>query len=484
MTFSCRTVLQLAAIGWLGISTVSALNYSYGSSSSFNNIDIVPSDIINRDVVVVGGGASGTFTAVRLTDFNQSVIIVEEKNRLGGHTQTVFGPNNTSTDIGVLLFHDLPVVRNFFERFNISLVTTSISASGGVEVFANFLTGETLNNVTQFNGTAIGEAIGTYQTQLDLFPFLSLGYELPDPVPAELLMPTIDFIKKFGLEALAPSSSVFGGAQGFAHLLTEPVLYTMKIAGADILRSIETGFLTTPDQDNSALYVQATQFLGDTNVLLNSNVLSSERTGSGVELLVHTPSGPKLIRAKKLVLAIPPKLSNLEGFDLSPAERFLFGQFRNSGYYTGLVANSGINASLSGIMNIDPNLPDQQPFLPGIYGFTPSGIPGLQNVKYGSPIELPSSAVEIDILAALQRLQQTGVIDPNVTPQLQNFSNHSPFALQVSPEAIAAGFYHDINELQGQRNTFYTGATWETHDSSLIWNFTDTLLPRIVASLM
>jgi hypothetical protein len=135
-------------------------------------------------------------------------------------------------------------------------------------------------------------------------------------------------------------------------------------------------------------------------------------------------------------------------------------------------------------MNIDPNLPDQQPFLPGIYGFTPSGIPGLQNVKYGSPIELPSSAVEIDILAALQRLQQTGVIDPNVTPQLQNFSNHSPFALQVSPEAIAAGFYHDINELQGQRNTFYTGATWETHDSSLIWNFTDTLLPRIVASLM
>jgi hypothetical protein len=297
MTFSCRTVLQLAAIGWLGISTVSALNYSYGSSSSFNNIDIVPSDIINRDVVVVGGGASGTFTAVRLTDFNQSVIIVEEKNRLGGHTQTVFGPNNTSTDIGVLLFHDLPVVRNFFERFNISLVTTSISASGGAEVFANFLTGETLNNVTQFNGTAIGEAIGTYQTQLDLFPFLSLGYELPDPVPAELLMPTIDFIKKFGLEALAPSSSVFGGAQGFAHLLTEPVLYTMKIAGADILRSIETGFLTTPDQDNSALYVQATQFLGDTNVLLNSNVLSSERTGSGVELLVHTPSGPKLIRA-------------------------------------------------------------------------------------------------------------------------------------------------------------------------------------------
>jgi hypothetical protein len=481
MNFSFRTVLQRVAVGWLGISTVSALSSSSPSSSS-NYINIAPSNIITRDVVVVGGGSSGTFTAVSLTDLNQSVIVIEEKDRLGGHTQTVFGPNNTSTDICVLLFHNLTVVTSYFDRLNVSLVTTSILGSPGVQVNANFLTGEVLHNVTQFNSTAIGEAVGIYQEQLNLFPFLSLGYNLPNPVPSELLMPTIDFINKFGIQAIVPS--VFGTAQGFSHLLTEPVLYTMKIVGSEILRSIETGFLTTPDQDNSALYVQATKFLGDANILFNSKVLSSKRTGSGgVELLVHTPSGSKLIQAKKLVLAIPPTLSNLEGFDLSPAEKFLFGQFRNSAYYTGLIANSGINASFGGISNIDPSLPDEQPFLPGVYEFNPSGIPGLQNVKYASPIDLPNSAVEVDILAAIQRLQQAGVIDPNASPQIQNFSSHAPFALQVSPEAIAVGFYDDINELQGQRNTFYTGAAWETHDSSLIWNFTETLLPRIVASL-
>ena len=40
-------------------------------------------DIIHRDVVVVGGGASGTYAAVRLReDFGKSVLLVEKKSHL------------------------------------------------------------------------------------------------------------------------------------------------------------------------------------------------------------------------------------------------------------------------------------------------------------------------------------------------------------------------------------------------------------------
>jgi hypothetical protein len=51
----------------------------------------------------------------------------------------------------------------------------------------------------------------------------------------------------------------------------------------------------------------------------------------------------------------------------------------------------------------------------------------------------------------------------------------------VSPQEIAAGFYSRVNALQGQNSTFYTGAAFQTNDSSLIWAFTESLLPSIAA---
>jgi hypothetical protein len=63
--------------------------------------------VIRRDVCVVGGGSSGTYTAVRLRDLGRSVVVVESLGRLGGHCET---------------FHDLPLVREYFARFDVPLV--------------------------------------------------------------------------------------------------------------------------------------------------------------------------------------------------------------------------------------------------------------------------------------------------------------------------------------------------------------------------
>jgi hypothetical protein len=38
---------------------------------------------------------------------------------------------------------------------------------------------------------------------------------------------------------------------------------------------------------------------------------------------------------------------------------------------------------------------------------------------------------------------------------------------------IANGFYRDLYALQGRRHTFYNGAAFQTHDSSLLWQFTE-----------
>lgn len=41
-----------------------------------------PKDIITKDVAVIGGGASGTYAAIRLKDKGKTVALIEQKNHL------------------------------------------------------------------------------------------------------------------------------------------------------------------------------------------------------------------------------------------------------------------------------------------------------------------------------------------------------------------------------------------------------------------
>ena len=83
--------------------------------------------------------------------------------------------------------------------------------------------------------------------------------------------------------------------------------------GSDIIKDITIGFLGTTLKDNSLLYEHATAELGD-NVLRNSTILEVARSSEdGAKVLVKTPSGFVLIKAKKIIFTIPPNLANLPG---------------------------------------------------------------------------------------------------------------------------------------------------------------------------
>ncbi len=85
-----------------------------------------------------------------------------------------------------------------------------------------------------------------------------------------------------------------------------------------------------------------------------------DRSGDSVKVAIKTSHGFKLILAKKLVISIPPLLSNLAGFDLSASERYLFGQFLNGAYYTSLLNNTGIPDDVD-IVNVGANTPYNLP---------------------------------------------------------------------------------------------------------------------------
>lgn len=199
------------------------------------------------------------------------------------------------------------------------------------------------------------------------------------------------------------------------------------------------------------------------------------------KVVVRTPSGLKLIKAQKIILAIPPRLSNFNGWDLDAKENAIFGCFRNEAYYSGILAKTGLPESYTILIkNVGADTPFNLAKLPGAYSFSSTAQAGLFNVKYGSAEEQNEETVKKNIIKALGTLRIEGV---NTTPENAEwvaFKAHVPFFEHVSAEEIKDGFYRRANGLQGYKGTWYTGAAWETQDSSTIWRFTERLVEAMM----
>ena len=454
------------------------------STLNFNPSAYPPSSTITRDICIIGGGSIGTYSAIRLRDSGKSVVVIESNDRLGGHTNTYTDPStNETVDYGVSVFHNLTIVKDYFARFDIPLTMAPLSAPGEVTEYVDFATGGSLAGYAPPEPSA---ALAAYGAQLENYAYVEAGFDLPDPVPADLLLPFGDFVTKYNLEAIV--DFLFGFAQGLGNLLEQLTLYVFKNFGLGILQDLQSGFLITAHQDNSEIYEKALAELGPDNVLLQSHLIATDRRDDdGVKILVQTPQGVKLILAQKLIITIPPKLNNLSGIDLSVNETSLFAQFLNSAYYTALIRSSTIPPNTR-LTNMGPsNMHYNLPVLPALYGISPTRVPNLYDVKVASASFLPDSQVQNLIMDSVHRLTTAATSngttsnDTTTTPIFAAYESHTPFQLTVSKEAIQAGFYRELYALQGQLHTWYTGAAFHTHDSALLWQFTEGLIPDILA---
>ena len=268
--------------------------------------DISSKDRLEVDVCVIGGGAAGTYAAIKAKDLSKSVAVVEQHDRLGGHTKTYVDPISKKViELGVAEYEDTPIVRAFFKRFDVPLYTFNYTIPGVTSEYADFSTGLP---ATPKQGDLLG-AWNALQAQVAKYP--SLFYSLDDvpfPVPADLLLPFGQFITKYNLQDAVPYLSLYG--EGWGNFVTLPTLLAIKYFSPDFfspasLSGEGPGALAA--KDNSLIYEKATQELGS-HVFLNSKVVSMDRSDPNVVTIkVQTPSGNKYIRAKKLISAIPPR---------------------------------------------------------------------------------------------------------------------------------------------------------------------------------
>jgi Flavin containing amine oxidoreductase len=433
---------------------------------------------IYRDVCVLGGGSAGTHAALRLRDEGASAIVVERSERLGGHAQTYVDPvSGVPINIGVVVFENVPHVQEYLGRFGV--VTTPANFGGGETFYIDFSSGRLVEGYAPPGPAESGAALFAYRQILAQFPYLDDGFELPDPVPADLAMPFGQFVEKYALAALFPTVFQFG--QGLGDILEKPAIYVLKNFSAAVVDQIfGSGFLIVPG-GVAGIYDAAAQELGD-DALYEAKVTSVTRGCRGafpIEVCVSTPTGPIVISSKKLVVAFPPTPEGFAPFDLSRSEESLFKKFKPNHYSTGVVRLSGLPPFAS-LQNTGNGTAYSLPSLPGIYGLNPTGAPGLWNVKYGSSRLLSERQVKRAIVEDIERIARRNTL-PIQFEGFEIFRNHSPFELMASSSDVARGFHQQINSLQGYENTFYSSATFQTHDSSLIWRFNERLLPRILA---
>ncbi|KAK5715370.1 hypothetical protein LTS12_027799, partial [Elasticomyces elasticus] len=217
-----------------------------------------------------------------------------------------------------------------------------------------------------------------YALQLLRYPYLASGFNLPWVVPRDLLLPFGEFVDKYHLgPAVEPISSV---VEGVGNILRQLTLYVMKTFSLEVLQGAQNGFLKTQSGSNIDLYVAAQNRL-EGNILFNSTVAEMDRNrdSNWVHVSVQSPDGHQLIKARRILFAIPPKLDNLNGADLDRVERSFFGQFSNTFYYTMLARIDGFPSNTATV-NRANDTRHNIPLVPSVYSIRPTRVSGLYNI--------------------------------------------------------------------------------------------------------
>jgi hypothetical protein len=447
-----------------------------------------PEKVVERDVVIVGGGSSGTYAAVRLLDEDVSVVVLEKEDHLGGHTVTYTDPDTHQPfNLGVIIYHESEIVRNYFGRFGVALKKAGDFDTGTTPQYYDFDTGRPVD-YTPVSAQALGAVIQRYAALVGTkYPYLSLGYDLPDPVPKELLKPYSEFIKENGFEGLVQFVNNIGSNAG--DLLKRPTLYGIKLFSPLLIKAAADGFINAASGDNRDLYRGAQKLLKKKgSVIYKTTITKIKRSTDGVQVWIDTPGQKYLVKAKKLVFAIPPLKKNLQkvGLDLTSTESHLFEKVTGFLYGSAVFTHSGFGTTKS-FTNVGTNTPYHLLRLPGSFTYGPLigkvATNKISTYYGGLDPTLTEKQIKNIIKDELCNLEEHGAIGPG-EPNFKYFGNHSPYHMHVSVNDVKNGFYKKVYALEGEHNTFWTGAAFVDNDSSLLWTWTESyLLPRILASL-
>ncbi|KAJ3493071.1 hypothetical protein NLG97_g4972 [Lecanicillium saksenae] len=336
-----------------------------------NNYDT--SSLIFRDVAILGGGAASA----------------------GDHTNTYKdAATGTTFDYGVQTYLNNSVTRDFFEHFDVAV--GPFSGSAATYKPTDFNTGQPVN----FNPS---QDVTLWAAQLAKYPWIDKTWEVPQPVPEDLLLPLGTFIKKFKLESIA--YFLYLGAEGLSTALQQLTVNVMKMVDPAFIDERTKGrSLWTVRHNNGEVYEKARAELGD-DVLLKSSFQLASRNSTGVMLVVKTPSGSKLVIARKLLVTAPSVMDVMRPLNLDKRESDIFSRWSCIGYYVIVLRNTGLPTGFTWL-NANSSMETYNILqLPGMSEIFQSRVPGLFYAWLRSPTDLSQADVEKSTIETIRCLQ-------------------------------------------------------------------------------
>jgi hypothetical protein len=305
-----------------------------------------------------------------------------------------------------------------------------------------------------------------------------------DQIPADLLLPFVDFVAKYGLEAMAPILLVVSGQDINS---PNPTIYVVKNFGTPVVEGfLNNTFFDPVPFNNSLLYGDAEKLLGD-DVMLTSTIVEATRSDHHVSLVVENlQTGRKtLVFAKTLLVASQPSIDNLAVLGLDEQEKAVFSTWSYGTVYTAVLKTNLVPDNTSVAFVTPTNSTAAQK--PYGFGITWNGAPSYFWIIFFSEVEMSEDEVKEAIVSQTNTLYSGGEFPPigSSIPdsEVVAISNHSSVEWGQSVEQLEAGFIQELYALQGHRNTWYTGGLWCPDYSSNVWAFTDTVLPKLLKGL-
>ncbi|KAK4124232.1 hypothetical protein N657DRAFT_655535 [Parathielavia appendiculata] len=371
--------MRFATINW-------ALTFSGTTAAVRNPNAFQAEDIIGRDVVILGGGATGTYAAVQLRRQGHTVALVEQNSRLEGRAPTVYLPKVGYITYGVEGYFNNGMTKEFFALLDVDY--ESLLPGSWASKHIDSRSGKRIWPGSDILTTAV--AAVRYRTAIGEFDYLATGaYCLPGRGPRSAPPP----VPRICREAQPPRRYrlIFTFAQNVGNILDTPLLCViMDFSISQIDAPLEGSYIRPKNGTNA------------NTILYNSTAAQITRDPSDVQ-------------AMKLLVAYHPTLPKLTGFDLGVEETALFSKWTYKSYYAAALRVP----SLPDGFNLLNTYPENQP------GGTPT-TPFQWALEYSG----------------------ANFTEAEARQMLVTFVSHSPETLMVHVDEMREGFYNKPYGLQ------------------------------------
>jgi hypothetical protein len=464
-------------------------------------------DSRRRDACIWGGGATGSYAAVRLQDKGyKNVVVLEKEDRLGGMCNTVYGPDGTWNDPGVLIWPNTTLANTLgFGPWVVDMVAWTERFGVPDPIIPSFFTGiqsfladyqiplylgpapvTTPSPIFTAEYTRFTQLMATTLLWMDTMNAIPGGY-----IPPSLRVSFTQWLVNNNFTVL--TSEFLGGLYfaGFGDFDNDTAFDALLQNTVTNLLYAQGGWFSIR-QGCQSVYNNIATYLGD-SVRLGVTVDHISRPhgflddGEGV-IITGYQNGKRFVEVcDTLIVTVAETLSNLEPvMELSEQEYYVFQNVQTRYYFTGTFEGVVNTALMSPNFTLSPvdlaNGPTFLPLFPTALGMYRKFNVGPIVVQAFSEVPISTQDILVVINDALNNMVEAGVFlsVENVTTLLHAYNPHWPRDQPSEGAYLGDSIspYDQIEDIQGQHRTFYGGILLSTPNTMIVYNKIHVLLDK------